>query len=535
VGAVQKLATIVVVGLTALATLLVVYVANEGNRATAEAEEQEEVAIERGAATFLQQCVVCHGPAGNGALAGDGRIGFPLNPAAGPEGPDIDNSDDKLDYRDNQSEDPAVSHQRYNLIVKTLHNGRGLMPAFGRGADGGAILNDEQIHELATMIEHIDWDRIYNEAIAEAGGAYPTAPPPAAPAAAASGGQGSADALAQAQAATPQSYVVEMVDIAFNPAALTVAADTPITIQLPNAGASVHNFNIDPLDVHSGDIPGGDAGEVTITAPAGAYEYYCNIPGHREAGMVGELMADPNAAIPAEASPGPAAVDPAAGAPNAIAPVTVEMVDIAFNPAALSIPAAVDVIVDLPNGGSAVHNFNIDLLGVHSGDVPGGGAAELVINAGAGDYEYYCSVPGHREAGMVGTLTVASGPPAPATSGSTVAVATPAGTPAATPLATAGAAASPVAAQEAAVEMVDIAFDPTAFTIPAGTDIMIDLTNAGAAKHSFNIDQLNVHSATLPGGSSGQVLVNAPPGSYEYYCSIPGHREAGMVGTVTAQ
>ncbi|MGI8484578.1 MAG: plastocyanin/azurin family copper-binding protein [Thermomicrobiales bacterium] len=28
------------------------------------------------------------------------------------------------------------------------------------------------------------------------------------------------------------------------------------------------------------------------------------------------------------------------------------------------------------------------------------------MNAKAGTYQYYCSVPGHKEAGMVGKLTV---------------------------------------------------------------------------------------------------------------------------------
>ena len=54
------------VGLVGLATLMVVYLANEPNRREAEAEEQQHVAIERGIDTYVQYCVVCHGPAGEG-------------------------------------------------------------------------------------------------------------------------------------------------------------------------------------------------------------------------------------------------------------------------------------------------------------------------------------------------------------------------------------------------------------------------------------------------------------------------------------
>jgi uncharacterized cupredoxin-like copper-binding protein len=36
-------------------------------------------------------------------------------------------------------------------------------------------------------------------------------------------------------------------------------------------------------------------------------------------------------------------------------------------------------------------------------------------------------------------------------------------------------------------------------------------------------------------GDTGSATINAPAGTYEYYCNVPGHREAGMVGTLTVQ
>ena len=85
------------------------------------------------------------------------------------------------------------------------------------------------------------------------------------------------------------------------------------------------------------------------------------------------------------------------------------------------------------------------------------------------------------------------------------------------------------------VEMVDLLFVPAELTIPADTDVTILLPNNGALPHNFNIDELNVHSETPNGGGSTQVTINAPAGTYEYYCNIPGHRESGMVGTLTVQ
>jgi choline dehydrogenase-like flavoprotein len=105
--------------------------------------------------------------------------------------------------------------------------------------------------------------------------------------------------------------------------------------------------------------------------------------------------------------------------------------------------------------------------------------------------------------------------------------ATPEATPAATPVA-----GTPVAANEATVEMVDIDFNPNQFSIPANTDVTIHLPNLGAIIHNFNIDALDVHSGDVDPGTEATVTINAEPGDYEYYCSIPGHRQAGMVGTV---
>ena len=30
-----------------------------------------------------------------------------------------------------------------------------------------------------------------------------------------------------------------------------------------------------------------------------------------------------------------------------------------------------------------------------------------------------------------------------------------------------------------------------------------------------------------------RIVFNAPPGTYTFYCQIPGHRQAGMQGTIT--
>jgi plastocyanin len=123
------------------------------------------------------------------------------------------------------------------------------------------------------------------------------------------------------------------------------------------------------------------------------------------------LIADETVVDAAAATPQAAGATPAAGGGEQAAgagageTVTVESYDIYFEPSELSIPADTDVTVSLPNEGVTLNNYSIDELGI-SVDIAPGATEETVINAPAGEYEYYCNVPGHKPAGMLGTLTV---------------------------------------------------------------------------------------------------------------------------------
>lgn len=61
--------------------------------------------------------------------------------------------------------------------------------------------------------------------------------------------------------------------------------------------------------------------------------------------------------------------------------------------------------VESPNKASIVHDIVIDDKG-KGATVKDGGVSKFTANFAAGSYDYYCSVPGHREAGMEGKLTV---------------------------------------------------------------------------------------------------------------------------------
>jgi outer membrane protein assembly factor BamB len=103
----------------------------------------------------------------------------------------------------------------------------------------------------------------------------------------------------------------------------------------------------------------------------------------------------------------------------------------------------------------------------------------------------------------------------------------------ATPETEAGA--SPVASTDAGVVVsgVDIAFEPKSFAIAADTDVTITFQNNGMLQHDFVIEGTDFATDLLNGGDAQELVVNLPAGEYVYYCSVAGHREAGMEGTLT--
>ena len=289
---------------------------------------------------------------------------------------------------------------RTKLIHDTITNGRTgtLMPAWGDVNNGP--LNFDQVNELTYFIQHVDWNEVYNEAIKVSGG-YPTVPPTAAPTTA-----------AETPEAAPGTYEVDMEDIKFSTTAFSVPPDTDITINLVNKGAAVHNFNIDALDVHSGDLSAaGQTGSVTFhSGPAGTtYEFYCNIPGHKEAGMDGTITvsADAGAAAPAAAGTPTGDQAGAAAAPSGQTTFDIKLEDIKFDINELDAPANTDITVNVTNAGASVHNFTVPDLDVTTGDLQPGESKTITFNTGAaGEHDYECTIPGHKEAGMIGKLVV---------------------------------------------------------------------------------------------------------------------------------
>jgi uncharacterized cupredoxin-like copper-binding protein len=100
-------------------------------------------------------------------------------------------------------------------------------------------------------------------------------------------------------------------------------------------------------------------------------------------------------------------------------------------------------------------------------------------------------------------------------------------------LAACGGEAAPPAATKVQIEASEYAFAPNTANAKAGAPLEVTLVNKGIVEHDFVIDELNVRVLAVV-GREGQGTIAAPPaGTYTFYCSIPGHREQGMTGTLT--
>ena len=87
-------------------------------------------------------------------------------------------------------------------------------------------------------------------------------------------------------------------------------------------------------------------------------------------------------------------------------------------------------------------------------------------------------------------------------------------------------------AADASLEAKNVAFSNIAISVVAG-EVTVAFTNRDLFWHTFTIESLGVDLA-VPVGATRSITFEVEPGTYEFKCRIPGHPEAGMVGTLTA-
>ena len=85
------------------------------------------------------------------------------------------------------------------------------------------------------------------------------------------------------------------------------------------------------------------------------------------------------------------------------------------------------------------------------------------------------------------------------------------------------------------VQAFDLGFSPTTIEIPAAGTSRVVLNNTGFVPHNLTVDALAIQVVAARGMTSEGAITDPAPGRYEFYCSISGHKQAGMVGTLVIQ
>jgi uncharacterized cupredoxin-like copper-binding protein len=93
-------------------------------------------------------------------------------------------------------------------------------------------------------------------------------------------------------------------------------------------------------------------------------------------------------------------------------------------------------------------------------------------------------------------------------------------------------------------------YAPASLALTAGEATVLALTNKGSIEHDFTIQAIPLEGAAAhdarpsadgdpvlrlraqPGQTTTLEFTPTEPGTYEFFCKLPGHRSAGMEGTL---
>lgn len=227
-------------------------------------------------------------------------------------------------------------------------------------------------------------------------------------------------------------------------------------------------------------------------------------------------------------------------------------IDGVTNPTLNALPGDV-VKITLVNADGILHDISIEEFNIKSDDVQTQGeTASITFTVESeGEYIYFCSIPGHRQAGMFGSLIVGT-PQAEAAFGESI-ILNPADLP------------GPVGDRDPELVRIDLTAEEVVgqladgatyryFTfngkVPGpfvrarvGDTVEINLTNdmSSTLAHSIDLHAVNgpgggaVYTQTPPGETYSFTFKALNPGLYVYHCatpSVPHHIASGMYGLI---
>jgi nitrite reductase (NO-forming) len=83
---------------------------------------------------------------------------------------------------------------------------------------------------------------------------------------------------------------------------------------------------------------------------------------------------------------------------------------------------------------------------------------------------------------------------------------------------------------EITVENAGLSFVTDSITVRRGQTVRLTFVNTGGT-HDWVLDEFDAATSVIRSGQSETIeFVADRAGTFEYYCSVPGHRRAGMFG-----
>ena len=89
---------------------------------------------------------------------------------------------------------------------------------------------------------------------------------------------------------------------------------------------------------------------------------------------------------------------------------------------------------------------------------------------------------------------------------------------------------------EVKVGLSDFAFGPKTIEVPADKKFNLVLTNTGSVEHDFSVEALKINVVVPPNGKpKTQEVGPLKAGTYDLYCAVAGHKEAGMTAKLVVK
>ncbi len=177
-------------------------------------------------------------------------------------------------------------------------------------------------------------------------------------------------------------------------------------IVITNRDVARHTFTVDEWGVDL-NLPSLIPQEVQVpedVEPGERFEFYSSVPGDREGGLEGTIVI----VTPEDVIAGQLLI-PNLDQPEPGTRVRIEARDdFTFQPAIVSVGPG--TIIEIVNTGFISHHFAVDAWDVNQTIAPGSMVLVRVpdtVQAGT-SVDFYCSVPGHAQQGMVGVMRITS-------------------------------------------------------------------------------------------------------------------------------